>query len=139
LGAKILNDLDIADTGDIGDSRLMSNGVELIFQYNYYSSRLKKNCIGKIFFDHVIAYRFSDEMHSEDFCGLSFCMLVEIENSNWLKKLTENDHKHIYHNLFEQKHFALFLKSNGYFEIIAAEYKIFDPQPGELNTDFKDS
>ena len=112
---------------DCGNSRLVSDGVELSLEYEYRADRT--DWIGSIHFTNVMAYRFRNEMHSQGYCSESYNSVAEVKDSPWLAELIRNEPIGI-HDAADKKHFAVFLSSNGYLEVIADAFAISAPRKG---------
>jgi|SRR5690242_9229228 hypothetical protein len=118
MRAQKLTDLLIPQSG-CGNTLLVSDGVTVTLQFEY--RREGKDWIGLIRFEEVIAYRHRDELHSVGYPSESYESIAEIHNSGWSTELK-----------CSVRHFAVFLTSNGYFEILAKEFSICEPSEGRL-------
>ncbi len=115
---------------DCGNSRLVSDGVELLLEYEYRADRI--DWIGSIRFTGVMAYQFRNEMHSKGFCSESYNAVAEIKDSPWLARLIRDEPTGICDGK-SKKHFAVFLNSNGYIEVIADSFTLPSPRKGLLD------
>lgn len=116
MKARKVLDLPIPQSG-CGDTRLVSDGVSVIIEFEYRENQ--RDLIGTVKFDDVVAYRFSSERHIRDYCSEAYESVAEIESSGWITK-TEA----------AKRHFAMFLSSNGYFEILASGISLGAPREG---------
>src|ERR1043165_1277266 len=120
MNAQQITQLSMPDSG-CGDTRVVSNGVELLIEYEYRTDRV--DWIGSIHFADVVAYRFRNEMHSRGFCSESYNAVAEINDSPWLAELVRIEPTGI-RGAKGLKHFAVFLDSNGYLEVIADAFEL---------------
>ena len=118
MKAKKLSDLPIPQSG-CGKTQIVSNGVKLTLRFEYRKEGCDK--IGNIQFQEVVAYRFRDEYHSLGFASEAYESIAQILDSSWCFELK-----------FDGKHFAMFLSSNGYFEVLARSYLLGNPVDGLL-------
>lgn len=124
---KITN-LPIPQSG-CGNTRLSCDGLNLSIEFEYRSQG--EDIIGKICFESVIAYRFSNEMHSEGFVTEAYESVAEVLNSEWKTRLTAIAPTGVTDAL-SARHFVMFLSSNGYFEVLAASVQVDKPSFGLL-------
>jgi hypothetical protein len=131
MNSSKIADLPIPQSG-CGDTRLCSDGLALTLEFEY--RKLGQHVIGSVRFDGVIAYRFRNELHSLDYCSESYESIAEVRDSEWRKSLvdTASDGEASPSRL---RHFALFLTSNGYFEILADQMEIGESRIGLLEED----
>lgn len=130
MNAKQITQLSMPDS-DCGNSRVVSDGVELLIEYEYHADQM--DWIGSIHFTDVVAYRFRNEMHSQSFCAESYTAVAEIQDSPWLADLVRNEPPGI-RSAKSRKHFAVFLSSNGYFEVIADAFDLPASRKGLLGS-----
>lgn len=115
---------------DCGDTRVVSDGVELLIEYEYRADRV--DWIGSVHFTDVVAYRFRNELHSQGFCSESYNAVAEIQDSPLLAELVRNEPPGI-RSAKGRKHFAVFLSSNGYFEVLADAFDLPASRRGLLS------
>lgn len=120
--------LSIPESGP-GDSRVTFDGSELLLEYEYRNSG--RDLIGRLLFEKVVAYRFRNEAHSRGFIPSSYDAVVEVVDSSWLEELVEGVPEGMI-GAKGKKHFAIFLSSNGYFEVIADSVQQLSPVEGLL-------
>jgi hypothetical protein len=124
---KITN-LPIPQSG-CGNTRLSCDGLNLSIEFEYRSQGT--DIIGTICFEAVVAYRFSNEMHSEGFISEAYESVAEVLNSDWKMKLAAIAPAGVTDAL-SARHFAMFLSSNGYFEVLAESVRVEEPRFGLL-------
>ncbi len=112
-----------------GDSCVTSDGGELLLEYEYRKDG--RDFIGRLRFEGVAAYRFRNEVHSRGFVPSSYDSVVDIVDSPWLEELAKAVSEGMT-SASGKKHFALFLSSNGYFEVIADSAQLLSPAEGSL-------
>jgi hypothetical protein len=118
MKATKLVDLPIPQSG-CGNTQLVSNGVSLTLRFEYRKGGSDQ--IGTIQFDGVVAHRFRDELHSIGYASAAYESIAQILDSPWRSELK-----------FDGMHFAVFLTSNGYFEVLAQDYHVGEPLDGLL-------
>ena len=118
MKAKKLFDLPISQSG-CGNTQFQSDGITgtLLFEYRLHG----KDSVGVIRFKGVVAYRYRDELHSVGFVSEAYESVAEVADSEWCKELQ-----------FTGKHIAVFLSSNGYFEVLAESVSLAEPHEGLL-------
>jgi len=115
---KKLFDLPIPQSG-CGNTQFQSDGITVTLQFEY---RLQgKDFVGVIHFRGVVAYRYRDELHSLGYASEAYESVAEIAHSEWCNELQ-----------FTGKHIAVFLSSNGYFEVLAESVSLGEPREGLL-------
>lgn len=124
---KLVN-LPIPQSG-CGNTKLSCDGLSLSIEFEYRSQG--SDIIGTICFDGVVAYRFSNEMHSEGFVSEAYESVAEVLNSDWKARLVATSPTGVT-NALAARHFAVFLSSNGYFEVLAESFRVEDARPGLL-------
>ena len=92
-----------------------TNGT-LEFKYN--DQQTGKSSVGTLFFPGIMSFRFRDEMHSLGFYSESYDSVAEVSDSEWVANLEKMEPKQI-PKLWNRRHFAAFLSSCGFFEVIA--------------------
>jgi hypothetical protein len=125
---NIVSQLPIPQSG-CGDVRFSSNGVNCLLEFEFCKNGA--DCIAGIQFFDFIAYRFRDEMRSDGYADEAYETLIEISESDWKMQLNKIEPSGI-NSVNERHHFAVFLSSNGYFEIIAKEFSLVEVK-NELN------
>jgi hypothetical protein len=118
MNSKKLFDLPIPQSG-CGNTELVSDGISVVLRFEY--RREKRDFIGKIQFQGVIAYRYRDELHSLGYSSEAYESVAEILDSPWCSE-----------QKFKGRHFAVFLSSNGYFEVLAENVTLGEPSEGLL-------
>jgi hypothetical protein len=113
-----LVDLPIPQSG-CGKTQIRSDGVSMSLDFEYRKEG--RDGIGTVRFKGLIAQRYRDELHSVGYVQESYESIAEIQNSPWCAELK-----------FDGRHFAIFLSSNGYFEVLAQEYMLEEPKEGLL-------
>ena len=112
-----------------GSVKLTSLGVMLLIEFEYHQEG--RDRIGSINFEGVTAYRFRDELHSLGYFKGSYDSLVEIQDSDWIKELLHIEPKG-FRGVGGKRHYALFLSSNGLFEIIADMHELLLEREGKI-------
>lgn len=121
-------------TSGCGDTRLVSDSVSLLIEYEY---RLNgKDLIVGVRFDHVVAYRFRSEMHSLGYSSDAYRSVCIIDPSAWKEELRALEPAGI-NDVDRTSHFALFLDSNGYFEVLGEKYSLINQREGLLGEQFE--
>lgn len=109
----------VLDTGGIGAEKVDMNHAGCACTLVCYCEDVNSRPLRIIIkFTLVTAYRFSDEMHCGGFLADSYDSILEVKNSSWLKSICANEpsgHK----ELWRKRHFAMFIRSCGYYEFIA--------------------
>jgi hypothetical protein len=113
-----LFDLEMSSSG-CGDTRLTTDGVNLSIEYEFASGRT--DCIGGVTFSSVGAYRFRRELYGRGFVQEAFDAVAEIVDSQWREDLRAIAPTGVI-DVAKCRHFAVFLASNGYFEIMAEDF-----------------
>ena len=128
--------------------QFVSDGVTLIVKYVYFYTG--KHYVGAIKFKAVIAHRFASEPNTSamivagygplteekklalvrELLGKSGDSIAEIEDSPWVTQIIESAPDHTWP--FRRRHFAMDLSNNGFFEIIADDYKLLPSREGTL-------
>ena len=112
-----------------GNTRLSCDGLSLSIEFEYRSQGAA--AIGTIQFEGVVAYRFANEMHSEGFVPEAYESVAEVTGSEWKQRLVSAAPIGVT-NAKSARHFAIFLSSNGYFEVLAESFRIEEPKMGLL-------
>lgn len=128
---QLLRSLPVAGSG-CGDVRFVTNGYDLVVEYEYHPETAGGDLVGAIIFNGVSAFRFRDEMHSAGFCHESFDAVVEIVDSEWHRQLLQIEPTGILGTVESKRHFAIFFSSNGYFEVIADCFEALPEREGPL-------
>ena len=129
MNAEKLVQLPISGSG-CGDIRILSDGVELSVEYEYRADGA--DWVGAIHFSDCIAYRFHNEMHSKGYCSDGYDAIAEVKSSSWLAELIRDEPTGI-RDAIGKKHFAVFLSSNGYLEVIADAFDLPSSRKGLLS------
>jgi hypothetical protein len=118
MKTKKLFDLPIPQSG-CGNTRFQSDGitVTLLFEFRLHA----KDLVGVIQFKGVVAYRYRDELHSVGYASEAYESVAEVADSEWCKELQ-----------FTGKHIAVFLSSNGYFEVLAESVTLGELREGQV-------
>lgn len=128
MKSKKLSDLPIPQSG-CGNTRLVSDGVILTLEFEYRAQ--SQDWIGGVRFESVLAYRFRNEAHSKGYSSDGFEALAEIFGSSWKDELGAIAPSG-FDDVQSKRHFAVFLSSNGYFEIFAETFSVLEPRRGLL-------
>jgi hypothetical protein len=113
-----------------GDIRVAYYATSLYVDFEY---RLDGNdLIGQLAFDDVVAFRFRKEMYSAGFEPESYDRLLVSDQSPWLQELKKIEPSGL-SDLQAAKHFALFLSSNGYLEVVATKALLKEARRGLLD------
>jgi len=129
MNALKLSELPIPQSG-CGNTRLVSDGVSLNIEFEYRAQG--QDLVGCIEFESVVAYRFRNEMHSRGYSSDAYESLVEIAESPWKEEVSEIAPSGI-GDVSGAHHYALFLSSNGYFEILAHAFCVQSSRAGRLD------
>lgn len=113
----------------VTSSELVDGGVKLFLQENianimfeYYDENNNVSKSG-ILFEAVEAQKCTSEMFTEYLSGTFDC-LVEIDDSKWVKQLRKLNQEIV--DYWQLKHYAIFIKSYGFFEFAARNYRIIE-------------
>jgi hypothetical protein len=106
------------DGAGYDDMCIKASSVELFVGFSYGPK--KDGNKYSIEFSDVLAFRFHDEMHV-DVPEKADGSIVEIQDSEWLKKLRAEEPSGI-SGVINKHHFATFLKDHGYLEVIAERF-----------------
>jgi hypothetical protein len=118
MKTKKLFDLPVPQSG-CGNTLFQSDGITVALRFEY---RLQgKDVVGVIQFRGVVAYRYRDELHSLGYASDAYESVAEVDDSEWCKELQ-----------FTGKHIAVFLSSNGYFEVLADSVSLGEAREGLL-------
>lgn len=123
-----LTNLPIPQSG-CGNTRLSCDGLSLSLEFEFRNQG--EDIIGAIQFEGVVAYRFSNEMHSEGFVSEAYESVAEVLNSDWRQRLAALAPASVT-NTSSARHFAVFLSSNGYFEVLAESFRVEEARSGLL-------
>jgi hypothetical protein len=127
-------DLPTDDSG-CGNIAIMSNGVYVRVEFEFWNENEQRNEVGTILFDACIAYRFRDEMHSGGFAEGSYDAIVEVQVSSWwygLKAMEPPGLSRMADG--PMRHFAVLFSNNGYLEALAQQIEILPSRAGCLNS-----
>ena len=128
--AKKLFELPVPGSG-CGETQIVTDGVECVIRYEFHKDG--KDWIGAIKFIGLVAHRFRNEYHSAGYAGEAYDSVAEILDSTWLKELVKLEPAGV-RGASGKHHFAVFLSSNGYFEIIADAFETLPAKEGLLST-----
>jgi len=128
MDVKTVSKLPIPGSG-CGDIQFCYKSLDGVLEFEFRKNG--DDWIGGIHFESVVAFRFRDEYRSLGFVGGSYDALVEIEHSDWIAELKKGEPKGKM-GLENARHFAVFLSSNGYFEIIAKTFTLKPERAGLL-------
>ncbi|MFN0017496.1 MAG: hypothetical protein ACKVP0_04495 [Pirellulaceae bacterium] len=119
---KFMN-LPISGSGCLS-AKFLYNDTDGCLEFKYSDGKTGKPSIGQLKFPHVMSFRFRDEMRSLGFFSESYDSVAEVLNSEWLAELEKIEPAKI-HKLWKRRHFAVFLSSCGFFELIADDCDFF--------------
>ena len=111
--------------------QLLCTGADALLRFDY--SDVKKNdalFTAGIFFKSVVGFKHDSEGFATTLMD-AYDRLVEIVNSDWVAEYRKTNPRIA--NLFNIKHYAIFLKSCGLYEFIAKDYAIQEISEGGLN------
>jgi hypothetical protein len=123
-----VSDLPIPESG-CGNSRFTSDGLAALLEYEFRSKG--RDRVAGIQFDGVVAHRFRNEMHSRGYSSEAYESVAEINPSTWKQELSSLEPGGIA-DMQKKHHFAVFLSSNGYFEVLAESFSLVEPREGKL-------
>jgi hypothetical protein len=118
MDAIKLYKLDMSASG-CGDTRVTADGVSVCIEYEFASGG--EDLIGGVAFSSVVAYRFRKELYSRGFVQEASDAVAEIVDSKWCEDLRAIAPAGV-SDAAKCRHFAVFLASNGYFEIMAEDF-----------------
>jgi hypothetical protein len=118
MKTKKLFDLPIPQSG-CGDTQFQSDGTTATLRFEFRSHG--KDFVGAIQFQGVIAYRYRDELHSVGYPSGAYESIAEVDGSEWCKELK-----------YAGKHIAVFLSSNGIFEVLAESVSLEQSIEGSI-------
>ena len=121
--------LPVGDDG-CGFIRLLASSIELLVEFEYRHDG--KDLIGGVRFQGMNAHRFFGEMQSRGFIPGSYDTVVEVLESSWREEIIGSEPDGILSSTSDKKHFALFLSSNGYIEVIADSCELLVSREGTL-------
>lgn len=119
---QLLGDLGDNGTG-CGDTLLIAREFDVDLYYEFRSSTLKA-MVGKVRFETVIAFKFTDEMHGMGSRAGSYDTLVEVKDSSWVAELTAVEPSNLRLSARGMHHYAVFITNNGLFEFMARKATI---------------
>lgn len=128
MKSKKLAELPIPQSG-CGSIRLVTDGLNLTLEFEYRQQ--SQDWIGSIGFEEIIAHRFRNEMHSKGYLSDSYESIAEVEDSPWKQELLAMTPTGIA-DVKKKRHFAVFLSSNGYVEVIASRFVVHESRRGTL-------
>ena len=128
MTTKRLTNLPIPQSG-CGNTRLSCDGLSLSIEFEYRDQGA--DVIGTIQFEGVLAYRFVNEMHGVGFVSEAYESVAEVRDSEWRQRLAVAAPVGV-NDAASARHFAIFLSSNGYFEVLAESFRVGEPRTGCL-------
>lgn len=109
---------------------IIYEGGNLILLFDYYDENNNDKIFNSgILFETTIAHRHSSEKVTKFISG-TYDKLVEVKDSEWLKELTDISPEWVAWRNF--RHYAIYLDSNGFYEVIAENFKILETRDGSL-------
>ncbi len=111
--------------------QLLFNGGNALLRFDYYD--VEKNdamFTAGILFDFVAGFKHDSEGFATTLMD-AYDRLVEIIDSEWVAEYRKTNQRAA--NLFDIKHYAIFLKSCGLYEFVAADFTIQEVREGGLN------
>jgi hypothetical protein len=126
--AIVVLDLPVPGSG-CGDVCVTYRGLDVQVEYEYRAESADR--IGVLVFRRASAFRFADELHAPGFVGQSYDAVVEIDGSAWVAELRAREPSGI-SGVQGKRHFAVFLSSNGYLEVVAESVSEGEPREGLL-------
>jgi hypothetical protein len=112
-----LMDLPISGSGCLWAKFLYSD-TDVCLEFRYTDKDTGIPSVGRLLFPHVMSFRFRDEMRSLGFYSESYESVAELFDSEWVADMERIEPAKI-HKLWKRRHFAVFLTSCGFFELIA--------------------
>ncbi len=117
------------DSAGCGDTRLTTDGLFVTLEFEYRNAG--EDWIGGISFGSVVAYRFRSEVYSRGYVPESYEAVAEVIDSSWIQELNGIAPTGI-SDVLRTRHFAIFLGSNGFFEVLAETFDMLAPRRGLL-------
>jgi hypothetical protein len=112
----------------IGDIKIAFEGSDLKVEYEFTKNG---DFVGNATFENTHVFRFRDELRSRGFIEESYDTVIKVIESSWLGELRALDASGM-DDLEGLHHFAVFLSSNGYLEVIAEKARLGAPRAGTL-------
>lgn len=103
---------------------------ETIIGFDFFDDESEKHYSCAISFVTEHAMRHSSEKFAH-YVDQSYDSLVEINDSPWINELHGIDRDTM--NIWNPKHYAIYVKDHGLFEIVASDYRIIEPREGRLD------
>lgn len=123
-----------------GSLRVTASSVRLLAQYEYIGwgeeGETPERLVGGLVFTRVIAFRFSDEMHSGVFPRESYDAVVEMTESSWRQQAIDGEPPAIIGGGAKNyRHYAILFSNNGFLEVLANSFHVEAPKKGGLPED----
>lgn len=133
MQAKVLWKIPVPSTALQGE-QLLCTGADALLRFDYYDP-MKNGAMytAGIFFDTVVGFKHDSEGFAATLMD-AYDQLVEVVDSDWLAEYRKTNSRIA--DLFQIKHFAIFLKSCGLYEFIAKSYAIQEVSEGGLDALF---
>jgi len=116
---------------EVQGEQLLCTGAEALLRFDYCD--VEKNeamFTAGIFFDAVVGFKHDSEGFAATLMD-AYDRLVEIVDSDWVAEYRKTNPRIA--DLFDIKHYAIFLKSCGLYEFIAKSHAIQKVKEGSLN------
>ena len=119
-------------TGAMGCTgiRLVSDGLNLTLEYEYYNSDQEADFIGRILFRYVVAHRFRRQHFSRGFLEPSYDRIIVNEDLSWKQEILRRGPPD--RLLKDVEHFCVFISENGYLEVLASDVAELASRQGVL-------
>jgi hypothetical protein len=121
---KVIRLKDLMTPGQGIDTTIASM-VRTSFTIQYFFHSNSHSLVGKIVFEHTVAFRFSNEGHTSIYPRESSETLAECIDSEWITELKAYPDAKRWP--FQCRHFMLFLKNKGFFEVVAENFSLEIP------------
>jgi hypothetical protein len=106
------------------DTSILFRGSGLVVEYGYETE--DGTWTGAVRFEHVAAFRYADEAHTNPFPQEAYDAVVEVHESEWLKA-HRGPGTASPQWPFSKRHLAVFFSSSGYLEVIAERVEALAP------------
>jgi len=111
--------------------QLLCTGADALLRFDYFDAEKNDTMFtAGIFFDSVVGFRHDSEGFATTLMN-AYDRLVEVVNSDWIAEYRKTNPRIA--NLYNIKHYAIFIKSCGLYEFIAKNYAIQDTREGGLS------
>jgi hypothetical protein len=113
-------------------AQFINKTADALILFDYYDEEKNDTVYNAgILFEAAQAYRFSSEKFVENrLINDAYAVLIEYSKSDWLNELYKRNQEIA--QSWEIKHFAIYLDSNGCYEVIAKNFKILETKEGPL-------